>query len=151
MYAVVQATLILARVAELSISAYRTGISLPAHATGTFEVSAASALIGLLLIVGIAWRFGLASAGRGMAKAGSALSSIASSVGLGIVLSVGLILADYWQWWLRAENQASPIPLGLGALGSADRDGWSSAGAHRSDDLASLAPALRQFPSEPIA
>ena len=112
MYAVVHATLILARVAELSLSAYLTGIRLPAQATGTYEVSAGSVLIGLVLIVVISWRFGLTSAGRGMAKAGSALASIVPIVGLGIVLLLGLVFADFWQWWLQAESQASPDPWG---------------------------------------
>ncbi len=47
-----------------------------------------------------------------MTKAGSALSSISSIVGLGIVLSVGLIFADFWQRWLQAENHATSNPWG---------------------------------------
>ncbi len=150
MYAVVQATLILARVAELSISAYRTGIFLPADATGTFEVSAASVLIGLLLIVGIAWRFGLASAGRGMAKAGSAFSSIASIVGLGVVLLLGLIFADFWQWWLQAENHATSNPWDSAPWVLLIGTGGPVLALTVATMLRRWHPALRQFPSEPI-
>ncbi|MCH7565043.1 MAG: hypothetical protein IH968_14610 [Gemmatimonadetes bacterium] len=112
LYVVVHTTLILARVAELSISAYRTGLSLPAQGMGLYEISAVSVLVGLFLVVVISWRFGLASAGRGMAKAGSALVSITPIVALAIVLSLGLIFGDFWQVWLQAEGQASPDPWG---------------------------------------
>ncbi len=150
MYAVVQATLILTRVAELSISAYRTGISLPAQATGTFEVSAVSVLVGLLLLMGISRRFGLVSAGRGMAKAGSALSSIASIVGLGVVLLLGLIFADFWQWWLQAENHATSNPWDSAPWVLLIGMGGPVLALTVATILRRWHPALRQFPSEPI-
>ncbi len=49
-------TLILARVAKLSISAYRTGESLPDRGMGLYEISAGSVLVGLLLVGVISWR-----------------------------------------------------------------------------------------------
>lgn len=112
LYAVAHATLILSRVAGLSISAYRTGISLPEGAPGVYEISAVSVLAGVILVAVISWRFDLVSAGRGMVKAGSALASIAPVLGLGIVLSLGLMFTDYWQWWLRSGNQTVPEPWG---------------------------------------
>ena len=150
MYAVAQATFILARVAELSISAYSTGIPMPAQATGTYEVSAASVLIGLFLIAVISWRFGLASAGRRMAKTGSALASVAPIVGLGIVLLLGLIFADFWQWWLQAENQASSNPWDSAPWVLLIGMGGPVLALTVATILRRWHPALRPFPSEPI-
>ncbi len=150
LYAVVQATLILAWVAELSISAYRTGISLPAQATGTYEISAGSVLIGLILIMVISWRFGLASAGRGMAKPGSALASVSYIVGLGIVLLLALSFADFWQWWLQAENQASPNPWDTAPWVLLIGTGGPVLALTVATILRRWHPALRPFTSEPI-
>lgn len=150
MYVVVHATLILGRVAELSISAYRTGVSLPDQGMGLYEISAASGLVGLFLVVVISWRFGLASAGRGMAKAGSVLASITPIVVLAIVLSMGLIFGDFWQLWLQAESQAAPDPWGSMFWVMLIGAGGPVLALTAATLLRRWHPALREFPGEPI-
>ena len=150
LYVVVHTTLILARVAELGISAYRSGVSLPAQGMGLYEVSAISVLVGLFLVAVISWRFGLASAGREMAKAGSALASITPIVVLAIVLFLGLIFGDFWQLWLQAEGQASPDPWGSLFWVMLIGAGGPVVALTAATLLRRWHPALREFPGEPI-
>ena len=149
-YAVVQATLILAQVAGLGVSSYQAGITLPAQATWTYEVSAVGVLAGLLLIGVIARRFGLASAGRGMAQGGSVLASIAPIIALGIVLTLGLIFADYWQWWLQAGKQVSANPWDTVPLVMLVGMGGPVLALTMATILSRRHPALRRSPSNPM-
>ncbi len=146
MYAVAQATLILARVAGLGTSAYLSRKPLPAEAAGTYEISAGSVLIGLILVAIISWRFRLASAGRGMTTTGSALGSVASIVGLGIVLLLALSFGNVWQWWLEAEALASPNPWGTAPWVLLIGTGGPVLALTVATILARWHPALRQLP-----
>ena len=114
------------------------------------EVSAGSVLLGLFLLALFSWRFGLASAGRAMARPGSALTSILAILGLGIVLLMGLGFSEFWQWWLQAEGTASPDPWGTVPSVLLIGTGGPVMALTVATMLRRWHPALRRFPSEPI-
>ena len=109
-YGILQAGLVLAWLTHLSLSAYRAGVPLPSQATDTYRIAALSVLMGFGLLALLVRHFGLLAPSRSMARARSRLSAVVPTVVLGIVLVFSLVFVDFWQWWLRPEQQAGANP-----------------------------------------
>lgn len=110
-YAVLHTAWIVVRVAALSVVAYEAKPTPVELGTGVLEASWVSVVAGLVLVIWIANRFRVFSAGSGLTR-GSSLAVIVAVMVLGLVLLFSVLFADYWAWWLAPGLPSSPGPWG---------------------------------------
>lgn len=99
-YALMLGIFLLLKVAMLTLAAYQSDPSLGAHVAGSIEMSVVEVLVGLGVMIAIALRSGLLDRYRGVRASPGSWMAFAYIFGMAVVLFFGVVLIEYWEWWL---------------------------------------------------